>query len=103
MADEKKVQDEFLMFRGKPMVRCGNTVYYGDMRDPFVVMLSITSTKPLGDIEVADRVVVQLLSTDSNASPRERIIKKSEKKGLYAAIDIGEIWLKRALQQAAAE
>lgn len=103
MADEKKVQNEFLMFRGKPMVRCGNTVYYGDMRDPFVVMLSITSTKLLGDIEVADRVIVQLLSTDSDASPRERIIKKSEKKGLYAAIDIGEIWLKRALQQAAAE
>ena len=99
MAD-KKVQDEFLMFRDKPMVRCGNTIYYGDTRDPFVVMLSITSTKPLGDIEVADRVVVQLLSTDQNASPRERIIKKSEKKGLYAAIDIGEIWLKRALQQA---
>ncbi len=99
MAD-KKVQDEFLMFRDKPMVRCGNTIYYGDTRDPFVVMLSITSTKPLGDIEVADRVVVQLLSTDQDASPRERIIKKSEKKGLYAAIDIGEIWLKRALQQA---
>ena len=101
MADEKKVQDEFLMFRDKPMVRCGNTIYYGDVRDPFVVMLSITSTKPFGDTEVADRVVVQLLSTDQNASPRERIIKKSEKKGLYAAIDIGEIWLKRALQQAA--
>lgn len=101
MADEKKVQDEFLMFREKPMVRCGNTIYYGDMRDPFVVMLSITSTKPLGDTEVADRVVVQLLSTDPDVSPRERIVKKSEKKGLYTALDIGEIWLKRALQQAA--
>jgi len=103
MADEKKVQDEFFMFREKPMVRCGNTIYYGDMRDPFVVMLSITSTKPLGDIEVADRVIVQLLSTYPDASPRERIIKKSEKKGLYNAIDIGEIWLKRALKQATEE
>ncbi len=103
MADEKKVQDEFLMFRGKPMVRSGNTIYYGDMRDPFVVMLSITSTKKIGDEEVADRVIVQLLSTDPNASAKERIVKKSEKKGLYTAIDIGEIWLKRALQQANAE
>ena len=97
MAEEKK---EFFMFRDKPMVRCGNTIYYGDMRDPFVVMFSITSTKPLGDIEVADRVIVQLLSTDPDASPRERIIKKSEKKGLYNAIDIGEVWLKRALEKA---
>ncbi len=100
MADEKKVQDEFLMFRDKPMVRSGNTIYYGDVRDPFIVMFSITSTKKIGDEEVADKVVVQLLSTDQSLSLRERIVKKSEKKGLYTAIDIGEIWLKRALQQA---
>ena len=28
---------------------------------------------------------------------KERIIKTSEKKGLYAAMDIAEIWLQRAL------
>lgn len=96
MADKKQ---EFLTFRDLPLVRCENTIYYGNMSDPFVVMFQITNTKDLGGLEIADRVIIQLLSTDPNVSPRERIIKKSEKKGLYNAIDIGSIWLKRALNQ----
>ena len=101
MADEKKVQDEFLMFRGKPMVRCGNTIYYGDTRDPFVVMLSITSTKALGDTEVADRVVVQLVNTDPDVRMKDKIVKKAERRGLYSAMDIGCIWLERELKDPA--
>ncbi len=46
---------------------------------------------------MVEKIMVKLLSTDPNASPRERIIKKSEKKGLYNAMDIGSIWLKRDL------
>ncbi len=100
MATKKEeIKDEFLMFRDLPLVRCGKTIYYGNMSDPFVIMIQITSTKEVGDMEIADRVIIQLLSTDPDASPRERIIKKSEKKGLYNAIDIGSIWLKRALNQ----
>ncbi|MPN52372.1 hypothetical protein SDC9_200033 [bioreactor metagenome] len=96
MADKKQ---DFLTFRELPLVRCDNTIYYGNMSDPYVVMFQITSTKDFNGLEVADRVIVQLLSTDPDASPRERIIKKTEKKGLYNAIDIGSIWLKRALNQ----
>ena len=88
----------FLMYKGRPLVRNGKTLYYGYMSDPYVVIMQITSTRDVKGVEVADRVVVQLLSTDPNASLKERIVKKSEKKGLYTALDIGEIWLKRALQ-----
>ena len=95
MAEDK----EFLTYKGRPLVRNGNTLYYGDMSEEFVIMIQIVSTKKEGDLEMADKVLVQLLSTDNELRPRERIIKKSEKIGLYNAMDIGAIWLERALKK----
>lgn len=93
----KQNKEKFLMYKGKPLVRCGNTIYYGNSYDPFVILINVVSTKKVGELNVADRVSIQLLNTDPNVRPRERIVKKSEKKGLYAAMDIGSIWLERAL------
>ena len=95
MAEDK----EFLTYKGRPLVRNGNTLYYGDMSEEFVIMIQIVSTKKEGDLEMAEKVLVQLLSTDNELRPRERIIKKSEKTGLYNAMDIGAIWLERALKK----
>ena len=91
--------DKFLMYKDKPLVRCGNTIYYGDMNDKYVVMLQIMSTEKVNNIDISGRVLIQLLSTDMDKRPRERIIKKSEKVGLYNAMDIGSVWLSRALNE----
>jgi hypothetical protein len=96
---EKKKDESFLTYKGKPLVRNENTVYYGNMNEEYVVMLNITSTKKVKDLEVADRVVVQLVSTDPDVRPRDRIIKKAEKRGLYNAMDIGTVWLERELEK----
>ena len=93
MANDK----DFLTYKGRPLVRKGNEIYYGDMSEKFVILLQIMTTKKEGDLEIADKVLVQLLNTDSDLRPRERIVKKSEKFGLYNAMDIGTIWLERAL------
>ena len=98
----KKNTVKFLTYKDKPLVRSGNTIYYGNMSDPYVIMLSITSTKKFNDMEIADRVVVQMLNTDPDCRPRERIVKKTEKKGLYNAMDIGSVWLQRALEKGTA-
>ena len=95
---EKTKQNKFLMFKGKPLVRCGDTLYYGDMRDPFVIMMQITSKKEFEGYDLASKISICLLSTDPNASAKERVVKTSEKKGFYAAMDIAEIWLERALR-----
>ena len=97
MLNKPSKNDKFLTYKGKPLVRNGNTIYYGDPSENYVIMMQITATKPVGDVEVASKVSVQLLNTDPDVSPRERIVKTSEKKGLYAAMDIAEIWLSRAL------
>ena len=98
----KEKESKFLEYRGKPLVRCGNTIYYGSMNDPFVIILQITGTRTVQDMEVADRVLIQLVSTDPDCRPRDRIVNKSEKKGLYNAMDLATIWLERALKKGTA-
>ena len=94
MSDKK---EKFLMYKGKPLVRSGNTLYYGDMGDPYVILMQIASTQPGYDMDMAQKISIQLLATDTNLRPKERIIRKSERIGLYNALDIGSIWLDRAL------
>ncbi len=92
---------KFLMYKGKPLVRQGKTVYYGYMSDPYVVIMQITSTREVKGVEVADRVVVQLVNTDPDVRMNDKIVKKAERKGLYSAMDIGCIWLERGLKEGA--
>lgn len=94
-----KKKSQFPTYKGKPLVRVGNDLYYGNMDEKYVVHLQIKTTKKVNDLEVADRVTVQLMCTDPDVSPRKRIVKSSEKQGLYLAMDIGEIWLNRALAE----
>ena len=96
MAEKEK--NEFLMYKGKPLVRNGDTIYYGNMSDDFVIMMRIASKNEFEGYDLASKVTVQLLSTDPDASAKERIVKTSEKKGLFAAMDIAEVWLDRALR-----
>ena len=92
-------KDKFLTYKGKPLVRNGNTIYYGFPNEKYVIMMQILATKPVDDVEVASKVSIQLINTDPNVSIREKIVKSSEKKGLYAALDVAEVWLNRALAE----
>lgn len=93
MSDKNAV----LKYKGRPLLRKDNIVYYGNMSDSHIVMLQILESKKDGDLELATRVSVQLQLTDPDAKPRERIVKKSEKDGFYTALDVGCVWLDRAL------
>ena len=97
MATAKKKKDELLSYKGRPVSRKDNIVYYGSMADKYIIMLQITETKTEKDIEVATKVLVQLQLTDPAAKSKDRIVKKTEVNGLYDAFDIGAIWLERAL------
>ena len=88
-----------LTYKGKPLVRCGSTIYYGDMADKFVIKMEIKNTKKIGDIDAADKVSVQLLTTDPNVRPKKQILKASERDGLYKALDVASFWLERALEE----
>lgn len=93
MSEEKSV----LTYKGHPLMRKDNLIYYGSMADSHIIMLQILESKKINDIDVATRVSVQLQLTDPAAKSRDRIVKKSEKAGLYTALDLGCVWLERAL------
>ena len=97
MAEAKKKEKEFSTYKGRPLVRCGDEIYYGNMEEPYVIRMQIKSKKEQNGIEIADKVSIQLMATDPYLSPRKQLVKSSEKKGLYLAMDIGDIWLERAL------
>ena len=95
-----------LMYKGHPLRRTDNILYYGSMSDKYIIMMQIMDTKPVapaagaenvGELNVATRVSVQLQLTDPTVKSRDRIVKKSEKGSLYAAMDVASVWLERAL------
>ena len=92
MADEK-----VLTYKGRPLMRKDNLIYYGSMADSHIIMLQVLESKKVNDTDIATRVAIQLQLTDPNARGRDRIVKKSEKDGLYTALDLGCVWLERAL------
>ena len=95
MAEAKKGQ--WLVYKTHPLRRSDNLIYYGSMADKYIVMFQILETKKEQGMDVATRVSVQLQLTDPEIKSRDRVVKKSEKDSLYAAMDVGSIWLERAL------
>ena len=89
----------FLMYKGRPLVRSGNVLYYGSMAEKYVIVMQVLSTKEENGMQMADKIQIQLMLTDPEVRMKDRILKKSEKNGLYNAMDIGSIWLERALSE----
>ena len=86
-----------LTFKGRPLMRKDNIIYYGSMADSHIIMIQILDFKTVGDTEVANKVSIQLQVTDPSVKGRAQIVKKAEKTGLYTALDLGAVWLERAL------
>lgn len=97
MSQNNAGKAEGLIYKGRPLRRIDNLIYYGSMADKYIIMMQVLSTKKEQDIDVATKVSVQLQLTDANLKSRDRVVKKSEKDSLYAAMDVAAIWLERAL------
>lgn len=88
-----------LTYKGRPLVRCGNDIYYGNMSDPYIVYLQILTTKKENGIDVADKVHIVLLSTDDSKPLPERIARQANKVGLFNALSFGDIMLRGQLKE----
>ena len=86
-----------LEYKGHPLQRAGNIVYYGSMSDKYVIMLQIMDTKKVKDLDVATKVSVQLQLTDPNLRSRDRVVRSTEKGSMAEAMEFATIWLERAL------
>jgi len=86
-----------LEYKGRPLQRKDNIIYYGSFADKHIIMLQILDTKKVKDMDVATKVSVQLQLTDPSVRSRDRIVRKTEKDSLYSAMDVAAVWLDRAL------
>ena len=88
-------EQKLLTYKGRPLARQDKMLYYGDMSEKTVAVLTILTAEPYQGLPVSGKVQVQLLSTDETLPIHERILQKSEQNGLYNALDIASIWLDR--------
>jgi len=93
MADEKIP----LTYKGHPLRRKDNLIYYGSMADKYIIMMQVLDTSNVDDLSLATKVAVQLQLTDPDLKSRDRVVKKTEKDSLYNAMDVASVWLERAL------
>ena len=86
-----------LEYKGHPLQRKDNIIYYGSFADKYIIQMQILDTKKVKDLDVATKVSVSLQLTDPNIRTRDKIVKKTEKDSLYSAIDVAAVWLERSL------
>lgn len=84
---------QFFEYKNRPLVRSGDMIYYGNMSDAFVVMMQLSGGETLEDLKMSKSVSIKMIDTDETKNLLERIVKTSEKEGLYQALDIADIWL----------
>lgn len=97
MAERKSPKSNGLTYCGHPLRRIDNLIYYGDMSDPYIIMMQVLDSKKEQDLQYSTKVSVQLQLTDPAVKSHDRVIRKSEKPSLYSAMEIAAIWLERAL------
>ena len=85
---------KMLTYKGMPIVRRGNMVYYGKPTDKYMILLMIEESSKLQDLDLSKTITIQLLMNGN----KQKTIKQAKREGMFAAMDIAEYWLNDALE-----
>ena len=88
---EGVAEGEFLEYKGKPLVRHGDDIFYGDLSEKHYIYMMIMSDKksPKGNESVPGTIVVQLLDSTTKSPVKQKITS-----GLAEAFEFAEAWLR---------
>ena len=65
MADKREVvEGKYLEYKGKPLVREGNTICYGDMNEKCILVLEIMSYREVDGNKLPDTIFIQIIEDD---------------------------------------
>lgn len=96
MAKKAAVKKNVTEYKGKPLYRKGDRLYYGNLNDKYILVLDILNKKNEGGIDVATKVRLQIQDNEGEIG-EGKCFRQSEKENLYKALDIGEWWLRQAI------
>ena len=86
------------LYKNKPLVRYGNTIYYGYLSDRFIVKIQVLSDSEFAnDLQLSSEISVELLDLGVECKLPGTLVKSCTKSGLWSAIDVSSAWLERKL------
>lgn len=81
---------EFIEYKGKPLVRQGDDIFYGDLSEKVYVYMMVMSDKSVANGNtVPDKVMVQLIDSATKSPLKQKITN-----GLAEAFEFAEAWLR---------
>lgn len=89
---------EKLIYREKPLLRDGNVLYFGDFNENFIVRFTILESEKVNDLDMAKKVIIELLEKNGDSIASAKLTKKAERTSMWAALDIGIYWLEDILE-----
>ena len=84
--------EEYLEYKGRPLVRHDADIYYGDLSAKYHVHMIVMSEKEIKGTMVPDKIVVQLIPQGS-VMPEKNIMSTS----LVDALETADAWLERRI------
>ena len=82
--------NEFLEYKGRPLVRQGDDIYYGDMSDKYYIYMMIMNEADTEHGAIPTQIMVQLLDSNTKSPKEQKILS-----GLKDAFDFADAWLER--------
>ena len=84
--------EEFLEYKGRPLVRKDNDIYYGDLSDKYHVYMMIMTEVPSGieNEDIPDKIMVQLLPCGKKMPEKQTVAN-----GIADALETADAWLER--------
>lgn len=96
---ERKKSDKIMSYSGSNLVRCGNVLYLGDLNASHFAMMQIIGNGMVKDLEVPNKIAVQIIANDPTLSPKDKVVKRAIKDDLYSALNVAHVWLQQNLEQ----
>lgn len=81
---------EFVEYKGRPLVRQGEEIFYGDLSEKFYIYMMIMTDKDENGNSVPDKIMVQLVESETKRPSNQKIVV-----GFKEAFEFADAWLER--------
>ena len=81
---------EYLEYKGRPLVRQGDELFYGDMSEEYYIYMLIMKEKDTPNGTLPEKVMVQLCQSKTQIPKEQKILG-----GFKEAFEYADAWLER--------